>query len=271
LHVVRVELAGTDATPRQTDLALSGTWTPVYDESQFPWWIKSVVFDPGTRKFTVSVENNEDKAGGVDIVRDYAFVVGDGTEDRYEVIVYQDKRWWLGVSNVTGWNADNANKMPAPNLNLIDYSSNRTNYRGIDTYINGQYNSSSPGLPGRQAPPYDPLTTGVITLTFNGTTGLLGTNPPSAQVVTLQGWLGGKSIGSTTWWCMYTAGNTGNIDPAPNATYTTIGTGLSTLTVSIRPTTATLPRTNRKYFEVVISADPAWSTYKFYIYATQYF
>ncbi|MCL2727100.1 MAG: hypothetical protein FWD56_01800 [Bacteroidales bacterium] len=106
LPTVRVDLAGTFAIPQTTD-ALSGAWTPEYDVSSFPSWIQSVVFN-GDRTFTVSVEDNDLILDGEDWHREHSFIVRGENEDKYEMIIYQDKRWWMEITGIGGTPHTNA-------------------------------------------------------------------------------------------------------------------------------------------------------------------
>jgi len=269
-----LNLAGTAAVPQTTTSTVPAGYT--IDPASLPSWVTpatTTINASGT--ITVGVADNTwtDGGTGADIPRSGSIMILDGLgEDAYEVIVNQDRRWWLGVSNVTGYNTGSPPKPPIPNLDFMAITNNANDRPLIDAYIQPFVGGKS--IPDQLAPPYNPREVQTITLNFNGITSIISPTPPT-QTVTLEGWIGGQAVTitrPTTWYSgdpglFYSAGTNGSVNTATVNSNVTVG-DLSTITVTVGPTSNTL--NFRRYFLTYLSlTDTSLSNFRYYIYLMQ--
>jgi len=258
IHVIHKQIIPIFTTLEFAGTGAVGQKVTVPDTYPFTYHVSHgwIVVSQNGRELTITPQNNTQKNDDEeDITRSGSILVTNTDDDsEIEIVVNQDKRWWIGVQNVTGYR-DNT-FLPAPNLDFSVYTSN------------SQFPSGS--LPGRQEPPFNPALTTTIALDFIGNSGsIINIQPPPPQTVTLVGWLGGYAMETAGWRLMYNSLASGTIQTFNVSTNTPPDSATSVFTVIIQPSSANSPSLNRKYYQATLSAPPALSTLKCYIYTAQ--
>ncbi|MCL2738415.1 MAG: hypothetical protein FWE30_03105 [Bacteroidales bacterium] len=107
----KLELKIAGALPKSKTIAIPGTFAIGHDVSTRPDWVGSIGLSG--RTFTVSgTACNPD----FDNPRSYPFIVRNAAtgEDMYEVVIIQDKRWWIRIVGASGWEVGNGDRYPIP-------------------------------------------------------------------------------------------------------------------------------------------------------------